>query len=145
MIPKNLKLSRENLDIKQKDVADFFNLSKSTISGWENGIDIIPIKKLIMYANKYSLSLDYIFGLKNYNELYSPIILDLNVLASHLLKMRKKHLLTQVQLSKLMNTSQSTYSKYETGQRIIPTIFLCELIRIYSDISIDEIFGRDKI
>ena len=145
MIPKNLKLSRENLDIKQKDVADFFILSKSTISGWENGIDIIPIKKLIMYANKYSLSLDYIFGLKNYNELYSPIILDLNVLASHLLKMRKKHLLTQVQLSKLMNTSQSTYSKYETGQRIIPTIFLCELIRIYSDISIDEIFGRDKI
>lgn len=35
MIIKNFKNSRENIDIKQKDIAEFFNLNFTTISGWE--------------------------------------------------------------------------------------------------------------
>ena len=33
MIIKNFKNSRENIDIKQKDIAEFFNLNFTTISG----------------------------------------------------------------------------------------------------------------
>ena len=61
MVIKNFKSSRENLELKQKDIADLFNLHFSTISGWETGKDTIPIERLIDYANEYSLSLDYLF------------------------------------------------------------------------------------
>ena len=63
MILKNLRASREDLDLKQKDIADFFDLHFTTISGWETGKDTIPIERLIDYANEYSLSLDYLFGI----------------------------------------------------------------------------------
>ena len=43
MIIKNFKNSRENIDIKQKDIAEFFNLNFTTISGWETGKDTIPL------------------------------------------------------------------------------------------------------
>ena len=54
MIVQNLRASREDIDVKQKDVAKFFKLHYSTISGWETGKDTIPIEKLIEYANQYS-------------------------------------------------------------------------------------------
>ncbi len=38
MILKNLRASREDLDLKQKDIADFFDLHFTTISGWETGV-----------------------------------------------------------------------------------------------------------
>ena len=47
MIPQNLKRTREELELKQKDLAKFFKLSPSTISGWEIGKDTIPIRRLI--------------------------------------------------------------------------------------------------
>lgn len=65
MIIKNFKNSRENIDIKQKDIAEFFNLNFTTISGWETGKDTIPLRRLIEYANHYNFSLDYLFGITN--------------------------------------------------------------------------------
>ena len=63
MIVKNFKTSREDLELKQKDVAEFLGIHFSTVSGWETGKDTIPISRLIDYANQYELSLDYLFGL----------------------------------------------------------------------------------
>ena len=67
MIVKNFKYTRENLGLKQKDLTNLFNVTYSTISGWETGKDTIPLKQLIKYANKYNLSLDYLFGLNKDN------------------------------------------------------------------------------
>ena len=67
MIIKNFKNSRENIDIKQKDIAEFFNLNFTTISGWETGKDTIPLRRLIEYANHYNFSLAYLFGITNKN------------------------------------------------------------------------------
>ena len=44
MILKNLRASREDLDLKQKDIADFFVFLFTTISGWETGKDTIAIE-----------------------------------------------------------------------------------------------------
>lgn len=68
MILNNLKESREILDIKQKDIAEFFNINYSTVSGWETGEDTIPTRRLIEYANHYNFSLDYLFGLTRVNK-----------------------------------------------------------------------------
>lgn len=145
MILKNFKASREELELKQKDIAEFFNLHFSTISGWETGKDTIPIERLIDYANEYSLSLDYLFGIITKNEKYYPINLDLVQLAHNLTELRLKNKKTQNYIAKKLNTSQAAYSHYETANNIIPTSFIYGLIKIYKPFSVDALFNREKI
>ena len=145
MIVKNLRKSRENLELKQKDVAEFLGIHLSTVSGWETGKDTITIKRLVEYANEYSLSLDSLFGLIAKNEEYNPLDLDLEVLATNLTNLRLAHNFTQVTIAKMLNTSQSAYSHYENAIYIIPTSFLFGLTKIYKkSFSIDKLFGRVK-
>lgn len=145
MIVKNLKKSRENLFLTQKDIANFFNLHYTTISGWETGKDTIPIRRLIEYANKFNQSLDYLFGIVKKNQTYYPINLNLKKLANNLKKLRNKNNLTQLSIAKKLNTSQSAYSHYETSTNIIPVAFIYGLIKIYGYFSIDKLFGRQKL
>ena len=144
MIIKNFKRSRENLDLKQKDIAELFNLHFSTVSGWETGKDTIPIERLIEYANEYSLSLDYLFGIITTNRKYYPIKLDLLQLAHNLTELRLKNKYTQTEVAKKLNTSQSAYSHYETATNIIPTTFIYGLTQIYAPFSIDKLFNRNE-
>lgn len=145
MILKNLRASREDLDLKQKDIADFFDLHFTTISGWETGKDTIPIERLIDYANEYSLSLDYLFGIISKNEKYYPLDFDLDLLAKNLTELRLKNKVTQSFVAKILNTSQSAYSHYENALNVIPTSFIYGLTKIYKPFSIDELFGRKKV
>ena len=92
MIIKNLRYTRENLGLKQKDLTTLFNVTYSTISGWETGKDTIPLKQLIKYANKYNFSLDYLFGLTNTNKSYLPLEIDLNVISKNLTDIRKQNM-----------------------------------------------------
>lgn len=145
MIVKNFKVSREDLELKQKDVAEFFGIHLSTVSGWETGKDTMPISRLIDYANEYNLSLDYLFGLISKNEDYYPLDLDLEVLATNLTNLRLSNNYTQTYIAEKLNTNQSAYSHYENARNIIPTSFLYGLTKIYNNsFSIDELFGRVK-
>lgn len=45
MIIENLRYTRENLGLKQKDLTTLFNVTYSTISGWETGKDTIPLRQ----------------------------------------------------------------------------------------------------
>ena len=139
MIIKNFKYSREMLDVKQKDIAEF-----STVSGWETGKDTIPIERLVDYANHYNYSLDYLFGIKNYNEEYLPLTLDLNLIAHNLKILRKKNNYTQEKLAKKLNTNQASYAHYENATNMIPTVFLYNLTTVYKPFSIDKLLGRKK-
>lgn len=46
-------------------------------------------------------------------------------------ELREDHDLTQAQISKFLNMSQTGYSKYETGENDIPTKILIELAKFY--------------
>lgn len=144
MIVKNFRYSRELLDLKQKDLTDLFNVTPSTISGWEIGKDTIPLKHLIKYANEYNFSLDYLFGLKNNNEIYLPLIIDLKLIGKNLRIIRKINKLTQEDVAKILNTSTSGYAHYENARNLIPTTFLFALSKVYKNLSIDELLGRKK-
>lgn len=130
MIIKNFKYSREMFDVKQKDIAELFNVHFSTVSGWETGKDTIPIERLVDYANHYNYSLDYLFEIKNYNEEYLPLTLDLNLIAHNLNILRKKNNYTQEKLAKKLNTNQASYAHYENATNMIPTVFLYNLTTI---------------
>lgn len=144
MIIKNFKYTRELLDLKQKDLTTTFNVTSSTISGWETGKDTIPLKHLITYANKYNYSLDYLFGLKEKNEEYLPLEIDLKLIGKNLRIIRKTNNLTQEKVAKILNTNTSGYAHYENARNLIPTTFLFSLSNIYKDFSIDEVLGRKK-
>lgn len=141
---KNFRESRELLDLKQKDIAELFNVHFSTVSGWETGKDTIPLERLIDYANKYNYSLDYLFGLTRTNAEYEPLKIDLHIIADNLRTIRKKNKLTQEQVAKKINTTQAAYAHYENAVNLIPTTFLFNLTTIYKSFSIDELLGRRK-
>lgn len=144
MIVKRLRETREELELKQKELTDFFGVTFSTISGWETGKDTIPLKQLIKYANEYNYSLDYLFGLKKHNEQYKPLTIDLKVIGNNLRKIRRTHGKTQQEIADALNTSQSSYAHYENARYLIPTSFIYGLSKIYKNFSIDEILGRKK-
>lgn len=144
MMVKRLRETRENLDLKQVDLIDLFSVTYSTISGWETGKDTIPLKQLVKYANKYNFSLDYLLGLTDNNIEYDALVIDLEVLANNLKRLRKQYGKTQQQIADIINTSQSSYAHYENARNLIPLNFLYNLSKIYKDISIDKILGRKK-
>ena len=144
MVIKNLRKSRENMELKQKDLAEKYHLHFSTISGWETGKDTIPLERLIEYANEFNLSLDYLFGVITKNQKYYPIDLDIMQLAKNLTDLRLKNKLTQKEVAKRLNTSQAAYSHYETATNLIPTAFVYGLTEIYEPFSIDSLFNRKK-
>lgn len=145
MIIKNLRYTRENLGLKQKDLTTLFNVTYSTISGWETGKDTIPLKQLIKYANKYNFSLDYLFGLTKTNKEYLPLEIDLDVISKNLTEIRKQNKKTQEKIAKVLNTSSGGYAHYENSRYLIPTNFIYSLALYYKDFSIDEVLGRKKI
>lgn len=145
MIIKNLRESREILDIKQKDVAELFSVNFTTVSGWETGKDTIPLKRLIEYANHFNYSLDYLFGITRYNDSsYLPLEINLDIIAKNLKLLRKQHKLTQEDVASKINTTQASYAHYENAVNLIPTTFLYNLTRIYKPFSIDSLLGRKK-
>lgn len=144
MVIKNFKESRELLDIKQKDIAEYFNIHFSTVSGWETGKDTIPLERLIEYSNHFGFSLDYLFGITNFNLKYKPLIIDLELISKNLRLLRKHNKMTQAEVAAKINTTQASYAHYENAVNLIPTTFLYNLTKIYKPFSIDELLGRKK-
>lgn len=145
MIVKRLRYTRESMDLKQKDLTKLFQVTSSTISGWETGKDTIPLRQIIKYANKFNYSLDYLFGLKDYNEKYYPLNIDLKLIGNNLRKIRKQHSKTQQEIATTINVNTSGYAHYENARNLIPTTFLFNLSLIYDNFSIDKILGRKKL
>ncbi len=53
---------REDSDLKQKDIASYLHISQNTYSQYENGQRQIPINMLMMLADYYGVSVDYILN-----------------------------------------------------------------------------------
>ncbi len=142
MVVKNLRKSRIVLGLTQKDVANKLNVDNSTVSGWERGKDTIPLKKLIEYANTYNYTLDYLFGINEKSVKLMDIALDIELLATNLKTLRKNNNMTQEVLAEKINTTQSTYSSYESAHTLITTSFLYNLTEVYDSISFDKLFTK---
>ncbi len=57
---KNLRAIREDNDIKQKDLAEYLNVSQNTYSQYETGIISLTAEVLIKLAEYYDVSIDYL-------------------------------------------------------------------------------------
>lgn len=62
MIFHRIKDLRQDLDIKQKEIASYLGIDQSTYSDYENGKLNIPIDALIKLSDYYNTSIDYLVG-----------------------------------------------------------------------------------
>lgn len=65
-----IKELREDSDIKQKTIAKYLHIKQNTYSQYENGQRQIPIDALILLAEFYNTSTDFILGLTDIKEPY---------------------------------------------------------------------------
>jgi len=134
---------REERNLFQKDVAKLLNTSRSNYSTWELNTKFIPLKHLNNYCNIFNVSMDYVFYLSNSrgNTINKTYKLNKKIIAENLKKFISERNITQVELAKLLNTTQSTISSYVNGKTLIITSFLYQIAKEYN-LSMDEICNR---
>ena len=128
----------------QNDIANILNVDRTTYTGWETGKDTIPIRKLSKFCDYYNVSIDYIMNftdIMNYNIINKDI--DLNIIGNNLKDFRLKRGLKQKDIFKLLNTTSSTYSAYETGKVLMQTTFIYQIAKEYN-LSVDQLLGKTK-
>ena len=139
-----LKNIREDNDLKQNQMADILHVKRSAYSLWELGINIIPLQKLITFADYFNYSLDYTLGLtKNKDSDHIIKGLDLKVLGENLRKIRLEHNLTQKEIAKILNVEQACITKYEKGNICISTSNLYKYSKKFK-IPIAKLCGKVK-
>lgn len=139
---ENIKKSRKERNLKQKDIATILNVDRSTYSGWETGKDTIPLRKLFDLSNFYNLSIDYLTGLSKKNDyIYTSDFIVLKSVGENLKKLRINNHLKQKDLFNMLNVTSSSYSLYENGKILIQTSFIYQIAKKYK-ISIDSILKK---
>ena len=61
---------REDMDLTQKQIADYLKVKQNTYSQYENGQRQLPLQFLIALARYYKTSTDYILGLTDERKPY---------------------------------------------------------------------------
>ncbi len=103
---------REDADLLQNDMGEILKVTQSNYSRWETGKETIPLKKLNLLTNYFKVSADYIMGLSKENKKVMNVELDAVKIGKRITEVRHKNNVTQVELAKMLNTSQSTISAY---------------------------------
>lgn len=134
---------REERNLLQKDVAKLLNTSRTNYSTWELNNKFMPLKHLNNYCNVFNVSMDYVFYLSKSKENTSnkSYELDKKLIGQNLKKFMTDRNITQVELAKFLNTTQSTISAYINGKTLILTSFLYQIAKEYN-ISMDEMCNR---
>ncbi len=142
---EKVRYLREEQELTQKEVGNILGVDHSTYAGWERGRDLFPLKHLLILADFYKVSLDYITNLssiRTYKNLKMELNKDLTV--QRIREVRKENHYTQIKLAETLNTSHSAISDYERGNRIPPLIILYQLSQLFH-VSIDYLLGKTDL
>ena len=143
MITERIRDIREEKDLRQIDVARILNVSQANYSRWENGTELMPLKKLTIFCNYFNVSMDYVIGITRNNTSTGTHELNSKTIGNNLKEFRKKHGITQAELANFLNTTHSTISAYESGKTTLLTAFAIQIAKKYH-ISLDWLCGRTK-
>lgn len=137
-----MKELREEKNLMQKDMAKILDLSPFTYSHYETKDTIISLTQLIKVTDYFDVSLDYILQFsnkRNYSKRKNGLYQ--NALCTRLKESRKESKLTQTNLAKILNTTQSVIANFEKGTTLIALPFLYTICKKYN-ISADYLLGR---
>ena len=139
----DLKRIRESYELTQREIAKILKISKSSYNYFETGEHIIPLKHLNNFCNTFHVSMDYVCKLTKVNiKENKKIKLKPVEIGIRLKQIRLKNKLTQKELAKILNTTQSNISSYESGKTLILTAFLYNYAK-YFGVSLDYLTGRN--
>ncbi len=79
----------------------------------------------------------FLYLLYNFHEIFFRNV----IMYKRIRDLREDHDLNQTQVAKMLQMSQTGYSKYETGENDIPTYVLVKLADFY-DVSVDYLLER---
>jgi len=130
-------------NLKQSEIAAKLETTQSNYSRWESGKKLMPLSKLNLLCNTFNLSMDYVIGIsknKNGNGIHN---LDLKVIGNNIKNLRTKYDITQNDLAKILNTTQSTISAYESGDTLILISYALKIVSTYNE-SLDNLCGRNN-
>lgn len=65
---QRLKDLREDMDLTQAKIAELLHTSQTVYSRYERGFQTIPVEHLLILADFYGVSVDYILGRTNVKE-----------------------------------------------------------------------------
>jgi transcriptional regulator with XRE-family HTH domain len=133
---------RENSDLTQEEVATAIGLKRSTYTSYEIGRDNIPLIRLNSLCNYFNISMDYALGLtkvKRYPNSRKEI--DREKLKERIKMVRKANHLTQKEMASILNTSRSTWTGYEYGKYLMPTLILYEIAKKFN-CKMDYLIGK---
>lgn len=136
---------REKNDLTQEEMGQIIGVKKYSICNWEHSKEIIPLEKLNIYSNHFKVSLDYILCLSDTEQsnLKYTQILNKKEIGLRLKSLRIKNNLTQRDIAKILNTTQSAVWSYENGKTLILTAFAYEISKHFN-VSMDWICGKIK-
>ena len=143
MLYLRIKDIREDADLTQKDMSKILKTSQSNYSRWENKKELVPLKKLAILCNYFNLNMDYVIGFSNNKKLSSKYNIQKKNIGEKLKILRKRKKITQKDLARLLNTSQSTISAYESGKTTLLTAFAFQIIEKYH-VSLDWLCNDKK-
>lgn len=134
--------TRIDHDLTQDEIAKMLGVTQETYSKWETGKEFIPLMKLTMFCNLFKVNIDYILGQSN-NQNFKEITLNKSNIGKNLKTFRKEIKISQLELAKTLNTSQSTVSAYENGHTLILASFAYTISKKYK-LSIDWLLGNSN-
>ncbi|MGN1352925.1 MAG: helix-turn-helix domain-containing protein [Bacilli bacterium] len=141
-----LAMIREKKELSQREVAKILHVGKSTYARWETGEQVIPLIHLNDFCKYFKVTMDYVLKLNDQNSFNSNLYnkeINKIIIGKNIKSIRKKYQLTQKELSKVINTSQSTISSYEKGKTLVLTVFIYNLALNFN-LSVDKICDRNK-
>ena len=62
---QRLRDLREDMDMNQTQIADILGIKQTVYSRYERGFQTIPVEHILVLADFYGVSTDYIFGRTN--------------------------------------------------------------------------------
>ncbi len=62
IISKRLRTLRESVKLSQKNIAQMIGITQVSINRYENNYAKVPPDVLLWYADKFNVSMDYIYG-----------------------------------------------------------------------------------
>lgn len=66
---QRLRDLREDMDLNQMQIAEILHTSQTVYSRYERGFQTIPVEHLLILADFYNVSIDYILGRTNNKKL----------------------------------------------------------------------------
>ena len=141
-----LSYIRDFYELKQEEVASKLGISREYYSSFETNREYIPLKYLNEFCNIYNVDMDYVFYLsdtKKRKETYNISTIDKKEVGERLRLIMMINHVTQQDIAKVLNTSQSTISAYKNGKTLILTAFAIQLAKKYH-FSIDWLVGREN-